>query len=205
MAKLGMTIDLKRCMGCHTCAIGCKMQNNVPMGMLWNRVLTEGGEEVDSAKGEFPNVHKSWMPVACQHCENAPCVKACPVGATYKDEKGRVLVNYDRCIGCRYCMASCPYNVRTFNWQKAVRQPDHNYGGADVPVRKVGVVEKCSMCKERTDEGLEPMCVKVCPAKARKFGDLDDPNSEVSKAIRERGGEQLLDHKGTKPQIYYLK
>lgn len=203
--KLGMVIDLKRCIGCQTCVNACKMQNNVPMGMLWNRVLTEGGEEIDTVKGQYPHVQKSYLPIACQHCENAACVKVCPVGATYKDEKGRVLINYDRCIGCRYCMAACPYNVRVFNWKKAVREPDFNYGDKNVPVRKVGVVEKCSLCKERTDEGLEPMCVKTCPARARKFGDLDDPDSEVSRLIREKNGQRLLEEKGTKPQVHYLR
>ena len=201
--KLGMTIDLKRCMGCHTCALSCKMQNNVPMGMLWNRILTVGGEDIDTARGEFPNLQKSWMPLACLHCENAPCVKVCPVGATYKDPDGRVLVNYDRCIGCRYCMAACPYSARVFNWQNPVREPGHSYG--DAPARVKGVVEKCTLCVERTSKGLEPSCVEACPAKARKFGDLNDPNSEVSKAIRERGGQQLLAEKGTKPQVYYLR
>ncbi len=127
------------------------------------------------------------------------------MGATSKDEKGRVLVDYDRCIGCRYCMAACPYNARMFNWQKATRVPDFNYGDKDVPLRKVGIVEKCTMCKERTDIGLEPLCVEVCPAKARTFGDLDDPNSEVSRLIREQNAEQLLKEKGTRPQIYYIR
>ena len=201
--KLGMTIDLKRCMGCHTCALACKMQNNVPMGMLWNRILTDGGEDVDTARGEFPHLEKSWMPLACLHCENAPCVKVCPVEATYRDKDGRVLIDYDRCIGCRYCMAACPYNVRVFNWQNPVREPGHSYGEA--PARPKGVMEKCTLCVERTSKGQEPRCVEVCPAKARKYGDLNDPNSDVSKAIRERGGQQLLAEKGTKPQIYYLR
>ena len=203
MAKLGMVIDLKRCMGCQTCALGCKMQNNVPMGTLWNRILTDGGEDVDSARGEFPKLQKSWMPLACLHCENAPCAKVCPVGATYRDNDGRVLINYDRCIGCRYCMAACPYNARVFNWQDPVREPGFSYG--DVPARPKGVVEKCTLCVERTSKGKEPVCVEVCPAKARIFGDLNDPNSEVSKAIHERGGQQLLAEKGTKPQVYYLR
>jgi molybdopterin-containing oxidoreductase family iron-sulfur binding subunit len=178
------------------------MQNNVPMGMLWNRVLTEG-DDMDCAQGQYPNLTKSWRPVACQHCENSPCVKACPVGATYKAADGRVLVDYERCIGCRYCMAACPYNVRVFNWQKPVRQPDFNYG--DALSRPLGVAEKCSMCKERTDKGLIPMCVVACPAKARKFGDLGDPNSEVSQLIRKKDASQLLQQLGTKPQVYYLR
>lgn len=184
MTKLGMTIDQSRCIGCHTCSVACKAQNNVPMGMLWNRVLTEGEVGLDCAQGEFPNLTKNWLPMACQHCENPACLKVCPVGATYKSDDGRVLIDYDMCIGCRYCMAACPYNVRVFNWQDPVRQPDFNYG--DATSRPIGVVEKCSMCSERTDQGLEPMCVVVCPAKARKFGDLDDPDSEVSNLIREK-------------------
>lgn len=204
MTKLGMVIDLDRCIGCQTCANACKVQNNVPMGMLWNRVLTEGSEEIDGVSGVYPHVKKKYIPVSCQHCENAPCVKVCPVGATYKADDGTVQIDYDRCIGCRYCMAACPYNVRVFNWTEAVRHPGFNYGDSKVPVRKVGVVEKCTMCKERTSEGLDPMCVVCCPAEARTFGDLDDPNSEVSRLIREKNGEQLLKEKGTKPQVYYL-
>lgn len=204
MTRMGMVIDLNRCMGCQTCANACKMQNNVPMGMLWNRVLTQGEDVVDGVDGVFPNVTKKYIPVSCQHCENAPCVKVCPVEATYKDENGRVLIDYDRCIGCRYCMAACPYNVRVFNWTEAIRYPGFNYGDSKVPTRKVGVVEKCTMCSERTDEGLDPMCVVCCPAEARTFGDLDDPNSEVSRLIREKNGETLLKEKGTKPSVYYL-
>lgn len=205
MAKLGMVIDLKRCIGCHTCANACKQQNNVPMGMLWNRVLTEGVDSIDTAKGTYPYVQKNYRPVACQHCENAACVKVCPVGATYKAEDGRVLINYDKCIGCRYCMAACPYNARVFNWSEPERDLDFNYGDKDVPVRKVGVVEKCSMCKERTDKGLEPACISVCLTQARTFGNLDDPKSEVSRLIREQNGEQLRADLGTKPQVYYLR
>jgi hypothetical protein len=100
-------------------------------------------------------------------------------------------------------MAACPFNARVFNWQEPVRQPDFSYG--DAPARPYGVVEKCSMCKERTDKNLEPMCVGVCPAKARSFGDLDDPDSEISKLIRRKNSHQLLAELGTEPQIRYLR
>ncbi len=204
MSRFGMTIDLERCIGCHTCAIACKAQNNVPMGMLWNRILTESEEDgLDCPQGVYPNLTKSWRPVACQHCENAACVKVCPVGATYKDENGRVLIDYKLCIGCRFCMAACPYNARVFNWQKPVYQPGFSYG--DVAERPVGIVEKCSMCKELTDKNLKPACVAACPANARKFGDLDDENSEVSKLIRQKNSHQLLSELGTKPQTHYLR
>ena len=205
MTKLGIAINLDRCIGCHTCANACKMQNNVPMGMLWNRVLTEGCDVVDGALGEYPNLTRTYLPIACQHCENPACLKVCPTGATYKDEVGRVEIDYDKCIGCRMCMAACPYNARVFNWEEPRRDPDFNYGDKDVPVRPKGVAEKCTMCKERTDRGEEPMCVRCCLSKARVFGDLDDPDSEISRILRERRSTRLLEEKGTEPQIYYYE
>ena len=112
MAKLGMAINLFRCIGCNTCVNACKMQNSVPMGMHWNRVLTEGCEVFDGAEGTYPNLTRTYIPLACQHCENPACLRVCPTGATYKDDKGRVEIDYDKCIGCRMCMAACPYNAR---------------------------------------------------------------------------------------------
>ena len=103
------------------------------------------------------------------------------MGATYKDDMGRVEIHYDKCIGCRICMAACPYNARVFNWSEPERDPNWNYGDKDVPVRPKGVAEKCTLCKERTDRGDIPMCVRVCPGRARVYGDLDDPESEISK------------------------
>lgn len=204
MTKYGMAISLDRCIGCQTCANACKMQNNVPMGMLWNRVITEGCDVIDGALGEYPNLTRTYVPLACQHCENPACQRVCPTGATYKDDMGRVQIDYDKCIGCRMCMAACPYNARVFNWEEPVRDPDFNYGDKDVPVRAKGVMEKCTMCKERTDRGDEPMCVVCCPAKARTFGDLDDPDSEVSRMIREKHAYVLLEEQGTKPQVHYF-
>lgn len=204
MTKMGMAISLDRCIGCHTCANACKMQNNVPMGMLWNRVITEGCDVLDGAVGEYPNLTRSYLPLACQHCENAACLKVCPVGATYKDELGRVEVDYDKCIGCRMCMAACPYGARVFNWEEPVRDPDFNYGHKDVPVRPKGVVEKCTLCKERTNQGERPMCVVCCPTQARVFGDLDDSESEVSQLIKQKDARVLLEDRGTRPQVYYF-
>lgn len=204
MTKYGMAISLDRCIGCQTCANACKMQNNVPMGMLWNRVITEGCDVIDGALGEYPNLTRTYVPLACQHCENPACQRVCPTGATYKDDMGRVQIDYDKCIGCRMCMAACPYNARVFNWEEPVRDPDFNYGDKDVPVRTKGVMEKCTMCKERTDRGDEPMCVVCCPTKARTFGDLDDSNSEVSRMIREKHAYVLLEEQGTRPQVHYF-
>ena len=205
MTKLAIGINLRRCIGCNTCAVACKMQNNVPDGMLWNRVLTEGCERFDSAEGTYPNLSRSYLPLACQHCENPACERVCPTGATYKDDKGRVEIDYDKCIGCRMCMAACPYNARTFNWNEPVRATGASYGDARVPERGRGVMEKCTLCKERTDEGDEPMCVRCCPADARIFGDLDDPDSAVSRLRREQSAEVLLEEKGTRPQVFYVR
>lgn len=205
MTKLAIGIDLRRCIGCNTCALACKMQNNVPDGMLWNRVLTEGCDRFDSAEGVYPHLTRTYLPLACQHCENPACERVCPTGATYKDDKGRVEIDYDKCIGCRMCMAACPYNARTFNWNDPVRATGASYGDARVPERARGVMEKCTLCKERTDEGDEPMCVRCCPADARIFGDLDDPDSAVSRLRRDQGAEVLLEDKGTRPQVFYVR
>lgn len=205
MTKLAIGVNLRRCIGCNTCALACKMQNNVPDGMLWNRVLTEGCDRFDSAEGVYPHLTRTYLPLACQHCENPACECVCPTGATYKDDKGRVEIDYDKCIGCRMCMAACPYNARTFNWNDPVRATGAGYGDARVPERTRGVMEKCTLCKERTDEGDEPMCVRCCPADARIFGDLDDPDSAVSRLRRDQGAEVLLEDKGTRPQVFYVR
>ena len=198
MTHFGMLIDVSTCSGCSACSMACKYQNATPAGMYWTKVIH--GEE-----GRYPDVRQTVLPIACQHCTNAPCVRVCPTGASHYDENGNVQIDYDKCIGCRMCMAACPYNARVFNWNEPVRDPDFNYGDKDVPVRPKGVVEKCTMCKERTDRGDEPMCVKCCLSKARIFGDLDDPDSEVSRTVRERGAKVLLEEQGTRPQVYYFE
>lgn len=205
MTKLGMVIDLSRCVGCHTCANACKMSNDVPMGMLWNRVLTKNSDVLDGAEGTYPNLSRTYVPLACQHCENPACMKVCPTGATHKDDKGRVEIDYNKCIGCRMCMAACPYNARVFNWSEPDRDPDFKYGYDSVPERKKGVMEKCTLCKERCDDGLQPMCVECCPTSARVYGDLDDPESDISKLVAEKDAYNLLEGKGTRPQVYYFE
>lgn len=205
MTKFGMAINLHRCIGCQACSLGCKGQNAVPMGMLWNRVIVEDVDKIDGTVGIYPNVSRHYLPILCQHCEDPACMKVCPTGATYKDDKGRVEIDYEKCIGCRMCMAACPYNVRSFNWDDPVRDPDFHYGDKEVPLRTKGVVEKCTMCKERTDRGQEPMCVVACPFEARTFGDLDDPDSEVSRLVREKNAQVLLEEQGTHPQVFYYE
>lgn len=155
-------------------------------------------------------------------CENAPCEKVCPAGATYTDERGVVLVDFERCIGCRYCLSACPYGVRQFNWEdpkksreKAGYMKGYIYGypfehrdkdGRLVytPNRPKGVVEKCTFCVQYTSKGELPMCVQACPANARVFGALDDPDSEVSRLAKERKTERLLEELGTSPKVFYL-
>ena len=204
--RYGFAIDTKRCIGCHTCSVGCRMENGLPKQMWWNRILTDGGEEMDTPTGVFPDVSMSYLPVACQHCENPACTRVCPVGATYKDEEtGAVRQDYDKCIGCRMCMAACPYTgVRSFNWDEPRFTIDFATGGSDVPPHQKHVVEKCTMCWHRLAKDKEPACIRLCPERARFWGDLDDPDSEVSQLIREREYKQLLPEKGTKPSVYYL-
>ena len=204
--QYGMVIDLKRCMGCQTCSTSCKLSNNLPDDTWWTRVLTVGGDVIDTASGTYPNAHMRHVPLGCQHCENPACVKVCPVGATFKDaETGVVRQDYDKCIGCRMCMSACPYTgVRSFNWEEPRFSVDHAMGDADVPAHQKHVVEKCTFCYQRLARGEDPACMELCPARARHFGDLDDPESEVSKLIKERSYEQLLASEGTKPSVYYL-
>jgi molybdopterin-containing oxidoreductase family iron-sulfur binding subunit len=175
------------------------------MGMLWNRVISTDAETIDGSVGTYPYLSREYRPLACQHCENPPCQAACPVGATYTDDEGRVLIDYDLCIGCRICMSVCPYNARVFNWEEPVRSPDFNYGHKAVPVRQRGVTEKCTLCKERAADCKEPICVVCCPTRARSYGDLDDPQSSVSTLVRERDAQQLLAEKSTSPKVYYCR
>ena len=202
----GMVIDTKRCVGCNACTVACKMANNVPQDIFWTRALTDGGEMMDTPAGEFPDVSLRYITVSCQHCENPACAKVCPVGATYKDpETGIVVQDVDKCIGCRMCMSACPYTgVRSFNWEEPRYPMDFALGDADAPKHQKHVVEKCIFCYQRLARGETPACMDLCPARARHFGDLDDPDSEVSKLLKERSYEQLLPSEGTKPSVYYL-
>ena len=207
MARYGFVIDSKRCIGCYTCAMACKTENNVPNGIWWNRTMTVGGDKIDTPAGEFPNGTMSFLTVACQHCGNPACMKVCPVGATYKDaETGAVRQDYQKCIGCRMCMAACPYTgVRSFNWDQPKYYVDVHVGDLDVPVHQKHTVEKCTMCWHRLARGEQPACVgDACPVRARVWGDLDDPESEASKLITSRQWKRLLPHKGTEPSVYYL-
>jgi molybdopterin-containing oxidoreductase family iron-sulfur binding subunit len=200
--KYGMVIDLRRCVGCNACTIACKQQYGTPPGIFYSHVhITE--------TGTYPNARQTPLPVLCNHCEDAPCVDVCPTGASAKQANGIVTIDANTCIGCRYCMVACPYNVRQFIGSETQGYyPDKGglvvYEKAMYPSHQVGTVEKCSFCAVRVADGQLPACVLTCPAQARFFGDLDDPNSQVSQLIVQHNAKPLNPEAGTKPNVYYI-
>jgi len=208
--KWVMVIDQSKCVGCDLCLAACHAYNDTPPDISWSRV-----EQV----GQTPEGQAVYRPIPCQHCQEAPCVEICPVGATYHRADGLVMMDYDRCIGCRYCQLSCPYGARHFNWERFTGpNPDVPAAGhPEVDRRPRGVVEKCSFCVQRIDRGLAigltpgvdpdatPACVVACTYGARLFGDLNDPDSPVSVALRNRpDAYRLHEQLGTEPRVYYL-
>jgi tetrathionate reductase subunit B len=177
--QYGMVIDVRRCIGCHSCTVACKSEFDVPLGE--NRSWVEYVE-----KGEYPNVGRSFLPRLCNHCSEPPCVSVCPTDATYKREQdGIVVVDAGLCIGCKYCIQACPYDARFLN-----------------PVTKVA--DKCDFCIHRVSRGLAPSCVNTCIGGARIFGDLADPESDVSKLIATNHVTVLRREMGTQPNVYYI-
>ncbi|MCC7257598.1 MAG: 4Fe-4S dicluster domain-containing protein [Gammaproteobacteria bacterium] len=203
MARYGMVFDLKRCIGCNACVVGCKQENSLPDGVFFTRTLSQ-------EYGVYPTVNRVYIPTLCNHCEDAPCQKVCPSGATYTRPDGIVMVDPEKCIGCGSCAVACPYDQRTE--LKAESFKAGLFGTGEVtPFEKQGyvrftpgMVTKCDFCSGRVDAGLDPACVVTCPTDARIFGDLDDPNSKASRLIRERGGRQPLPEKNTRPKVYYI-
>ena len=178
MARYGMLINTKKCVGCYACRVACQMVNGLESDEAFIKF-----DEME--QGVYPNVYAEVVPVQCMHCEDAPCEAVCPTHATYTTDSGVVLVDEERCIGCKYCMAACPY-------------------GARIQIKKTGVIEKCRFCWYEGEPGNPPRCVGTCISGARLFGDLDDPASEVSKAVVERKAHALLEEQGTRPQVYYF-
>jgi molybdopterin-containing oxidoreductase family iron-sulfur binding subunit len=235
-----MVIDLDKCVACQGCSIACRFENNTPVvkpseaikgrAIRWNDVFPMPVNPTEET-GEYPKVQTRFLTRPCMHCENPPCIKVCPVQATFKNEEGIVEQNYARCIGCRFCTVACPYGVRYFNWYAPEWEgdlaeylnPDRVVGlgvQAGPAVREKGIVEKCTYCihrlqkarKQAQAEGRDfrpdeyvPACVQTCTGKARYFGDLDDPNSTVSQLATSPRAFRLMEDVGTAPKTIYLR
>jgi len=225
--RFGMAIDLDRCLRCQACVVACAAENNVPpLGearsaltrpIHWMDMLIPHAGSADSELGPGP------APIPCMHCERPECVKVCPVGATYQADDGVVTQIWDRCVGCRYCMAACPYGRRYFNWTPpAWPGADPSSANPDVAIRPAGVVEKCTLCQHRiravferarlddepvVDAALQrlPACAATCPTRAITFGDLADPASALSKLAKDPRAVHLLARLGTGPKVFYLR
>jgi molybdopterin-containing oxidoreductase family iron-sulfur binding subunit len=198
--RWGVAVDLKRCTGCQSCTVACKVENGTPPGVFWTRVL-------EKEEGSFPSAYKVFMPLRCNHCAEPACVEVCPTGASHKREgDGIVLIDQDKCIGCRSCIVACPYQVRFIPEDARGYYGETKTPYEEVSYRKwqVGTTQKCTLCVHRIDQGLRPACVETCPPKALIFGDLNDPKSEISQAIRKRPHFQPRAELGTDPSVYYL-
>ncbi len=226
MTRYAMVIDLDKCYGCRACMVACKVENNTPMAHFWMYVF-----RLES--GQYPDSEVSFLPRPCMHCGNAPCVKVCPVGARYKEKNGITAMDWDRCIGCRYCEVACPYGVNYFNWKDPKKNQYLDWSDKDlIPVlngaspayqnpdltrrygeekRRIaggnhtkGVMEKCTFCVHRLEQDKLPACVANCPAFALHFGDLDDPDSAVSRLLAEKRAWRLEEGFNTDPNVFYV-
>jgi len=216
-----MVIDLRKCVGCHACTVSCVAENKLPPGVVYRPVIEE-------EFGTYPNVGRRFIPRPCMQCDNPPCVPVCPVNATYVNEEGIVEMNYDRCIGCRYCITACPYSARVSdfgftynqdmpeaqglilgqakaddyervaNFEYAVARPRE---GRESPI---GNARKCHFCQHRILEGALPACVTTCIGRATLFGDANDPDSLVAEMIARPNVMRLREELGTEPRVYYL-
>jgi molybdopterin-containing oxidoreductase family iron-sulfur binding subunit len=218
--EFGYALNLTRCIGCRKCAHACLKENNQSRDSAddlensYIRVLemNKGAINLETSNVYFdpatvPEKDKYYMPVQCQQCRQPPCTKVCPVQATWSDKDGIVVVDYNWCIGCRYCMAACPYDARRFNYKKptiAKDQINPNQSYLSNRIRPKGVVEKCTFCLHRTRDGKYPACLEVCPTGARVFGNLLDPNSEINYILNNKRVFILKEDVGTQPRFYYF-
>jgi phenylacetyl-CoA:acceptor oxidoreductase subunit 1 len=205
-----MVIDTRRCVGCQTCTIACKQEHGLPPGTQWRFVA-------DCEVGEYPDVRRVFLPMQCMHCAAPPCVPVCPTGASRRREDGIVWVAYEACVGCGYCAVACPYHARHL-----VHDAGSYFAEPTAPERATarpgrhGVMTKCTFCKERVDDGLArglvpgvdanatPMCALACIAGAIVFGDLEDPESEVSRRVRDGQARPLMPECDTAPSVFYV-
>jgi molybdopterin-containing oxidoreductase family iron-sulfur binding subunit len=220
----GMVVDLDRCIGCQACVVACQAENNIPINLeeeflqhrakAWIRVERYW-------EGEFPNVKARFLPVLCQHCQNAPCEPVCPVYATVHSADGLNTQIYNRCVGTRYCANNCPYNVRFFNWgEPRWPEPLSSQLNPDVTVRSKGIMEKCTFCVQRinrarrdaarresalSDDAIQPACAQACPTATLIFGNWNDPNSRINRLAEDPRRYFVLEHLGTAPAVLYLK
>jgi len=211
--RWAMVIDAAKCLrekGCRKCIEACHRTHNVPalaeprheVKWIWKESFEHA---FTSQAGEYMREELRGSPVLvfCNHCNQPPCVRVCPTQATWKRaEDGIVMMDWHRCIGCRYCVAACPYGSRSFNWLDP--RPHVEAINPEYPTRTRGVVEKCTFCEERLERGLPPACVEACPEKALTFGDLRDANSEVRRLLRERYSLRRKPELGTEPEVYYI-
>tara|TARA_B100000676_G_scaffold272803_1_gene291023 strand:+ start:352 stop:1083 length:732 start_codon:yes stop_codon:yes gene_type:complete len=222
--KWKMIIDIDKCTGCQSCVVACQAENNIPFNTdaLFNQKRASEWIRIERYwEGEFPNVKAKFMPVLCQHCNNAPCEPVCPVYAAYHNDQGMNVQVYNRCIGTRFCQNNCPYHARFFNWFDPYWPEEmKNQLNPDVTVRSRGIMEKCTFCvqrirraeieagkenRENVDGDVNPACVQSCPSGALMFGDSLDPDSQISKELDHARKHLLLDHLGTEPNVIYLK
>jgi len=197
--KWGVAVDLKRCTGCQACTLACKLENGTPPDIFWTRVL-------EKEEGTFPFAYKVFMPLRCNHCAEPPCVPVCPTGASYvRKQDNLVLIDQDACIGCRACVVACPYQVRfVADSDEGYYEELTPYESASYTKWQVGTAQKCTLCVDRIDRFLSPACVETCPPKALIFGDLNDPQSEISKLVRQRAHFRPRAELGTDPCVFYL-
>ncbi len=210
--RYGMVFDLKKCIKCDSCTISCIAENHLPPGVVYNPVT-------EKEVGQYPVVRRESLPTICNQCQEPPCVQVCPVNATWKrKEDGVVVIDYDKCIGCRYCLTACPYQMRSFDYGEYynLEPMTDGYDGVPSPeynerrIRKgtygspIGNARKCSFCLHRVKQGLKPACVESCLGHARYFGNLADPNDELWELIAKNGHMQLKEELGTEPSVYYL-
>lgn len=207
--RWGMVVDTTKCRaGCTECMTACHERHNVPdigntkeeVKWVWKEqyqdLFPENSSRLSAEKRQLPVL------TLCNQCDEPPCVRVCPTQATFRRDDGIVMMDFHRCIGCRFCMGGCPYGSRSFNFRDP--EPYIAKMNPEFPHRTRGVVEKCNFCAERVDEGLKPACVEVCPSQALTFGDLNDPNSEVRAIINERATQRRKPELGTEPSVYYI-